>query len=1080
MDTMDTMYKLTKQIDALTYNSRAVLNALVRSCIAAGSSNGYIVRRFGDELKLSREDIFRLYDFYQCWANGSYGYASYTNDPDEFDDIVARCDAKWTSGDQLVTKAIVTHSKILYEVSSNKDESGTDFWLGLIRDSSSPKLVTNSAPIPLNLRTPLYDADLSTKSFSQYETYLFPSGYNKLAITGMPGDGETHVGGGKSWIWDIDETLEVKAQRIVLGYHTNPVQRLENYGNTELSMSFGYETYALGERSVALGGLNGIAYGTDSATVGGRYPLAMGIRSMVGAGDSNIAVGDSSFAANYRVHSVGPYSIAVNRDTVAGDYTYQFTIEDSSAEVKVVDCEAIKDTVTGTCVVQDGYTDVIEGAGRNTVRISYNVLAASGFWDINIKAGDEVIIYAQTRRVDNVSYTPNAEQGYAYKPLHFKVVNITRKDGDFLVQLDGSIPRGESLNSMLESGGYISRYSMELGELSYSGAILDSKDWRPGESSAALNYNTFTAGVNQTVVGQMNRGERDAKFVVGTGSSYVGTNALRRNGLVVAEGYGYMQTASQSANIGVSDYAGNHYRDYDAMFVANGAWMMHSGNSNYTGYSWVNDSHTEMGLYKGGVEIEDSHLTFVRSGSSYLSSTHDVTTCLESRAGTLIINAGSYVGAEHNYDVLLQQGPIGMNTGNKGVAIYSEHGMDIRNTDEAFMMSFENSGYISAKFKGLFLEGNTWGALATTDEARSRWVYHNSRNEYYQSFGTPGHCIDYPNTIAHSGFFYGQNDWKPGKTPSTNRINLPAKNSGSWENNQGNAFHIFNSSVAYVNADGELGYDVSCLLLPGTLHVTDISNPPHPKVINSFIYGNGNGGVMPTETYVTEELAYLSDLDKLSDKSVKIDERSIVKVFDRQLADSNNMYPLPTSATTGGAFLEGVCGLAIRGSSVGYFANYPGEPIIIRPFSIVPNITGLSQILPYLRAPDDHLKSIVLRRCGALVTCSMEVYFASDASKANAKYSEFLLVLNESPLAALGIPNTGSAGISSSLVLNGAGSNGVSVTCTIAHLMGTQMSILGNTYSADNMVQFLIRNPNQVSGNRMFITLSGVYNGDID
>ena len=74
MDTMDTMYKLTKQIDALTYNSRAVLNALVRSCIAAGSSNGYTVRRYGKELTLKRADIFRLYDFYQCWANGSYGY----------------------------------------------------------------------------------------------------------------------------------------------------------------------------------------------------------------------------------------------------------------------------------------------------------------------------------------------------------------------------------------------------------------------------------------------------------------------------------------------------------------------------------------------------------------------------------------------------------------------------------------------------------------------------------------------------------------------------------------------------------------------------------------------------------------------------------------------------------------------------------------------------------------------------------------------------------------------------------------------------------------------------------------------
>ena len=94
------------------------------------------------------------------------------------------------------------------------------------------------------------------------------------------------------------------------------------------------------------------------------------------------------------------------------------------------------------------------------------------------------------------SVVPTAVDGYAYKPLYFKVVKVTRQNDDYLVQLDGSIPKGESLNSMLVSGGYISRVGLTLGEINYSGTPLTPKEWHPGEASTALNYNTFTAGVN--------------------------------------------------------------------------------------------------------------------------------------------------------------------------------------------------------------------------------------------------------------------------------------------------------------------------------------------------------------------------------------------------------------------------------------------------------------------------------------------------------------------------------------------------------------------------------------------------------
>ena len=1063
MDTMDTMYKLTKQIDALTYNSRAVLNALVRSCIAAGSSNGYTVKRFGVELTLDRTDIFRLYDFYQSWANGSYGYEPFTSDPAEFDSIVAKCDSKWKGDGQLVTKAIVTHSKILYLVSTNKNQNGTDYWLGLVRDSSSPKLVTNSAPIPLNLRTPLYDADLSTKSFSQYETYLFPSGYNKISITGMPGDGEDHVGGGKSWLWDIDESFEVTAPRILLGYHSNPQRRLENYRNTRYSMSFGYETYALGERSVALGGLNGIAMGDNSATVGGNRPFAIGSNSMVASGYINTAVGPSSFATNYRVHAVGPFSFAANCETVTGAYTYFFTIEEPASNTTLTECEVIKDTTTGMCLTTDGSSSVLSGDGRNTVRISYSSLVADGFWDINIAKGDRVIIYAQTRKEDGRIYTGTSTEGYAFKPLYFDVVNVTRSNGDYLVQLDGTIPKGETFSSLWVNGGYISRYSMELQDISYSGTLLKSRTWRPGEASTALNYHTFTSGVNQTVVGQMNRGDRDAKFVVGIGSSYVGDKAFRRNGLVVAQGYSYMQTADKSAVIGVSNYNKTRYRDYDANFVANGAWMMHDGSGDHTGYARINDARTEIGLYKNGTPSEDSELTFVRSGSSYLSASYDVTTCLETRAGTMVICAGSYTGAAHTYDVLLQQGPLRPDTGNKGLAIYSEDGMELRNTNENYMMSFENSGYISAKFKGLFLEGNTWGALTATDEARSFWVYHNASNDYRNPYNTPGHCVDYPNTVAYSGFFYAQNDWNVGKTPSSGRVNLPSRVRGSWEIHQGRGFHIVNSAISYVNSSNESGFDVSCLLLPSLVQSGEASDPPHPKFINSFIYGTGNGGVMPAETYVAEELAYLTDVERAKPVSYAsyISSSTVSKIFYRRPSDDSERFPRPTF-TGGGTFTEGVVFDGTDANMAKYFGFLKDSPQV---FTISKGPDDDADGVPLITAPYDHTGSITFNRYGPVVVCSLSLVFPVQVGKT---YSEFLVVSTNTPALSLGT--------NGSIVLNGAGTDGVSVTCTISKTISTEYEILGTKCNSDNMYQFLIRNPNQVKDCTMPITLLGVIN----
>ena len=1069
MDT--TMYKLTKQIDALTYNSRAVLNALVRSCIAAGSSNGFTVTRFNVPLTLDRADIYRLYDFYQSWANGTYGYEPFTSDPDAFADIVERCDAKWkTPG--LVVKAIVTHSKIMYLVSENRTNGDDDYWLGLIRNASSPKLIVNSAPIPLNLRTPLYDADLSTKSFSQYETFLFPSGYNKIAITGMPGDGEDHVGGGKSWVWDIDESLDVTAPRIRFGHYTDTKRRVENYGDNKYSFSYGYDTYALGEYSVSVGGLTNVSYGAKSATLGGMRLLALGDNSVTAGGDLGVAVGLNSLEFGFKNHAIGPNSMAGNEMSTAGNFAYRFTVEEPESSGSTVECPTIQDSTTGECI--DVSSSVTSGDGRTTIRIPYDQIVANGMWDLYIEVGDMVTIYAQTRKDGTGTYGAYDTEGYTFKPLKFHVDGISRSNGDFLVQLDGGIPRGETYESLWVNGGYVSTSSALYREQDWSGNLLQPVEVIPGYASTALNYNNFAPGVNQTVVGQMDARDRDAKFVVGTGSSYIGTGSFRRNGLAVAQGYGYMQTASRSAIIGVSDFDRNIYRDFDGKYLRRGAWMYHRGEDEYEGHVVACDQATEIGMSRTGADSEDNRLVFVRSGSSYLSATHDVTVCLEARAGTMVINAGSYVGVDHIYDALLSEGTLDSTVGGS-IAIYSENGMELRNTNSNHMMSFHNSGYISATFSGLLLHGNTWGALSTTDDALSFWVYHRNGSTYGNAAMDPGHDVDYPNTIAQSGFFYGDNG--NSTVPVDGKIILPNKvTTDEWETRQGGGFHIINSAVRHINGTGDDGFDVSCLLLPGHLSSADAlaDDRPHPKFINSFIYGTGNNGIMPTETFITEELAYMSDVENARNVSsiVRCVASTVQYRALREKPDNNNIivpdFPANyayTYSSTDHPFTVGNITPPTGTSTVhmDYFNYYAPQ--------------GSTESLPLqwncgnsvIAAPMDNPAHITLVRHGQLVMMSLTVTFAANA------FIEVQALVDGhavSILEALGIKNP------TDVVLSGAGFYGTQITCTIANNM-TTTTIPSLNYPTGNILDFVLYNPTEYRLTAS-ITLSGTVTKNVN
>ena len=140
------LHELTKQLDVLTWNARSVLNALIRSAMKAGSSSGFTVQRAGETIQMTKEDIFKIYNFYEKWES-----LGYPNDEETFNALLDAENASYQGSDE-VTESLVKHAKTIWQDTTNKG-SDTEYWINRIRTNENVKWFTNTAPIPLNIRT---------------------------------------------------------------------------------------------------------------------------------------------------------------------------------------------------------------------------------------------------------------------------------------------------------------------------------------------------------------------------------------------------------------------------------------------------------------------------------------------------------------------------------------------------------------------------------------------------------------------------------------------------------------------------------------------------------------------------------------------------------------------------------------------------------------------------------------------------------------------------------------------------------------------------------------------------------------
>lgn len=832
---MNTLYDLVTRIDALTANSQQVLNALIRSCVAAGSSSGYRVNKYGVPIELDRADIYHLYDFYQSWQ--AEGFPSGEK---EFNSLLARADERWKvnpdDASKLATEAVVKHAMILYmskeqgaaitnanTTVSDEIEQNSDFWVAKIRDSATPMGTISSAPIPLNLRTPLYDENLSVKSFSQFETYLFPMGYHRADILGTPGNGDDYIAGGRNWTIDATDFLTLNANHILLGINTNPENKLAAYENKYNTISWGNESYAFGNLSLAFGD-HSVAQG-DGAIVFGKQCYGIGPDSFIAGGLSDQTVLKNTFATNWMNTAVAPESFAANWNNTAGGWGYVFDFKGSESNAVQTECETDVTYLASEdiCISDKKVSEVLSDSSLYKVITISDVQVEYSRMPFDMQVGDTVVIYNLIVKNRGV-YIPATEmEGYPANAHETKITNITRVNREnssdldhYEITLEKAIPVPNRHGVWV--GGTVSLYKRVLDLYDIDGKTVSTYEHYFGARSAVFGHGNAAIGRNQMVVGQMSVPSIDAKFVVGAGSAYIrgeinGQEPYRSNALVIGEHYSYMKLANGKSYIGMSTdlrTVDEKCPTGDRLTLRKGT-IMHSSDPDEQIYTSVTtDSGQALMLANKKNEV----LARIGVGSSlqpYFTSDYP-TAVLQSLQGTAVITSGAYVETTGDdserlnlVDTLLGESRTIKSRDEHGIAIYAEDGIEIRNTDNHIGMgiNIETCSYLTLTFRGLLLHGMTFRSLPATDESTSFIL---SRKDGYDKTGKLEDVYWGHGTGASGFYFLNGADSNARVFQSATEGTNTAKDRNLYDNTQ---IHVFNS-VARIGDR----YHVASLAIP--------------------------------------------------------------------------------------------------------------------------------------------------------------------------------------------------------------------------------------------------------------------------
>lgn len=564
--------RIVKEVDVLTYNARSVLNALIRSVLRYGTSNGYTVVKSGVELKLTRNDIYLLYRLYNEWAGLGFEKNTFEAACDNVrEKFMPAANANpllvSDADDDELLHAVVTHSKILYLNSSNKT-SDNQYWIEQIINAADKTVILNSSPIPINLRTPVFDENMDVDKYSQYETYLLPMGYYMSLILGSAGDETDHVGGGRNWWFDVDNEFKVSAPAVVFGgddgtdRFTHRVAKNDSGNLSSYSLAYGYNTKLIGDYDT-VGGASTFVFGSRSHGISSSSMVQANFAGIY-AGFSNQVHADNGMTAGGEDLTVlGTHGFAANRFNTVGYPGHIFKVPDlkkidENCEVVVNVCEA----ETAKNLTKYNPTNILD------IYVNQNELTPVS-WS-KFEVGDQVIIYDQTINDKNYMYWFGVE-------LHHQITTITGIDTTNAAFTRLILKDNIKYSEIGVDGGRVAKYSSDK-YTSYTYEYSGNSSYKTrryfGANSTALNYLTIAAGFNQTVVGTANYPVVSPNFIVGTGyipegdeiqTQYVGIGAFGTD----ADGYIHSKVYRRNAFMVARDYIHGSTSDYIMMGMVN-------------------------------------------------------------------------------------------------------------------------------------------------------------------------------------------------------------------------------------------------------------------------------------------------------------------------------------------------------------------------------------------------------------------------------------------------------------------------------------------------------------------------------
>jgi hypothetical protein len=795
--------RLQREIDTLTYNARSVLNGLIHSVLRASGQNFKFIR-LGHELSLDRVGIYRVYEFYRQWEAANFSQ-------DLFTEILAECDmvpVKNSAGEMIssaTTPALIVHSKILHMNPSNVGRINEDsYWLGLIQNNNTPKLLANSAPIPVNLRTPVFDPNLSTTHYNQQETFLLPSAYYMLDLYGFENDHINHYLNGMSWTIRTDSYASIECQRIMFG-GTNPLDTKKTYARrvgTEANLYttvWGYNTHARGPFGTA-GGNGSIV--PESVTTGVAIGEALqATANYAGAfgGQRNTAAGlATGVLGGYQNFSVAQYSgVLAGVNNVTGGATYAFKFPTVSSTLSDM---TFFDKVTGApCVVAEGSAT----AGGITLLIKGNV-------ENKFNANDTLTLHSFTRTTGNkTGIHASALEGDSYKSMQVSItsvgfVPITASGnafaGNTVIQVSVPVYPGENID-----GGYLTLIRRQ------------SSDNDLGYSSAVMGLGNIASGYGQTVVGNYNEAVDDTVFLVGHGTS----DYLRANAIEV-------------------------FSDPGLGIILNGDRFYIDGNKTGGGYEATTYIQgTRLAINSQGIFEYGTHaISTIQDGSIYSAvgaeKTIGMSLQYNAMCGVDIFSRGKYILIENAGRIshALSGYDIGIKTSGRFIAT-SQNGTIISSLNSYIAMY----SYLDLSLqwnRDLVLIGDTFGALTATDSQFGH------RSRYIQDF-TESRSTRDMRGIARAGFY--------------DLINPAANNTfvnNIFANSIVGSRLIDRALMLNVSGNADsLGFVSWKMIFPVIHNLT--GKIPNPAIEYDEIDAMGNVS-QGTKNRGTEKLAFLSDV----------------------------------------------------------------------------------------------------------------------------------------------------------------------------------------------------------------------------